>query len=108
VKAVPLKMNEARYDPCPVAEATHVLLNMPGRTFSKTRILPLKRPLPEGGFSSGWEWNGDTEAPTITPSINTTNAHGVCHSLITNGNCAYLSDCTHADVGQTLTLLDDV
>lgn len=57
---------------------------------------------------SPWEWDGNVEAPTFSPSIlvrggseNTT-----CHSFVKAGQIQFLSDCTHALVGQTVPLPD--
>jgi hypothetical protein len=60
----------------------------------------------------GWNWNGDLELPTLTPSLPVTHktveegktVHYVCHSYITNGQIQYLSDCTHKMAGQTVDL----
>lgn len=50
-----------------------------------------------------WDWNGNLEAPTLTPSI-LSNYNGdpprVCHSYLTDGVWNFLSDCTHAMAGQ--------
>lgn len=62
--------------------------------------------------SRGWQWNGDTERPTITPSIKTTysgwdedkKVDNVCHMYVTDGNAVYLNDCTHELAGQTIPL----
>ena len=75
--------------------------------------------------SSGatWNFNGDLESPTITPSLNIgwgknddpnwqepdgedagPNWSGRCHSVITNGQISFCGDCTHPLVGQTVPL----
>lgn len=79
-----------------------------------------------------WQWNGDAEKPTFTPSIlvkhNRMTEKGyadykawldagcpkdigsfetvpvVCHSFVTDGNIQFLSDCTHQLAGQTVPL----
>lgn len=72
------------------------------------------------GYGSGpkWEWNGDTEKPTFTPSIKVSypaipdatddfaewRTERVCHSFITDGEIQFLSDCTHELAGQTVVL----
>ena len=61
------------------------------------------------GAGLGWEFNGDTIKPTITPSIMVNRArknklNHVCHSFVTDGKIQYLSDCTHRFAGQTVDL----
>lgn len=71
-----------------------------------------------------WTWNGDTERPTISPSIKVTGTQPlteeeyqrvirrepfepkplVCHSFLRHGQLEFLSDCTHALAGQTVPL----
>ena len=81
---------------------------------------------------NGWTWNGDFEAPTISPSVLVTQTKltdkgkadyeqwcqnnyptetksfdskpTVCHSFITNGNIKFLDDCTHELKGKTVSL----
>ena len=56
-----------------------------------------------------WQWNGDMEKPTITPSI-LVNQHKsnpsalVCHSYITDGKIQFLNDCEHELAGKTVDL----
>lgn len=57
--------------------------------------------------SPAWEWNGDVEAPTISPSILT---HGgadtVCHSFLRGGVFEFLGDCSHDLAGQHVPMPD--
>jgi hypothetical protein len=63
-----------------------------------------------------WQWNGDTERPTIQPSIKITRVTGVdannqdikyiCHSVITDGMIRFVDDSTHALSGKTVPLED--
>lgn len=70
-----------------------------------------------------WEFNGDYEKPTFSPSYLTWNdpnpkadpkydpdgkyRNGFrCHSFIKDGKIEYLSDCTHKLAGQTVELRD--
>lgn len=64
-----------------------------------------------------WEFNGDFEQPTFSPSIKTwTNSYNrdgsikgvdfVCHSFVTDGKIQFLSDCTHELKNQTVDLPD--
>jgi len=87
------------------------------------------------GINDRWTWNGDTERPTITPSIlvrgtkitekgwaeiDAWRASGnpkreepfdstptVCHSFVTDGQIQFLNDCTHDLAGQTVPLADE-
>lgn len=61
-----------------------------------------------------WSWNGDEIRPTFTPSVLVTYngadagvdgaPPAVCHSFVTNGQIAFLADCSHALAGQTVPL----
>lgn len=57
-----------------------------------------------------WGWDGSVDAPTFSPSILVTggpsDARTVCHSFVSVGRIAFLSDCTHALAGQTVALPD--
>lgn len=78
-----------------------------------------------GHMLKNWQFNGDLERPTFTPSLLVTGPSrfptdeeverivagetvnipdGVCHSYITDGNIQYLTDCTHEFAGKTLEL----
>ena len=84
-------------------------------------------------LNTGWQFNGDFERPTFSPSLLIRSGHyahespsgkcwctynaehpddpapfscSVCHSFITNGQIQFLSDCTHALAGQTVELPD--
>jgi len=104
MKAQPLKLASSgvMYTHCSPEEATHLQLCLPCPC--PNRILPItigkKTP-------KTWEWNGDTEKPTISPSILTQYEHDqVCHSCIRNGMVEFLYDCTHENAGKTLPLED--
>lgn len=71
-----------------------------------------------------WQFNGDVERPTVSPSILVRYKHPkgysnenpapvgycgeyveeVCHSFIKEGRIQFLSDCTHKLTGQTVDL----
>lgn len=63
-----------------------------------------------------WDWNGSTDAPTLTPSVLVTyegadaGQNGappaVCHSFVAVGRIQFLGDCTHDKAGQTVDLPD--
>lgn len=66
----------------------------------------------------GWQWNGDADKPTLSPSVLATTGRRVdrsfvpepgdppecCHSFVTDGRIQFLGDCTHQLAGQTLEL----
>lgn len=75
-----------------------------------------------------WEWDGNLEAPTISPSIlvygsvflhddgsqcpnwhedyeTETHTQGNCHSFVRAGRWEFLSDCAHALAGQTVDMV---
>ena len=71
-----------------------------------------------------WGWNRSLSAPTFTPSVLVTGSRPAtdaeieriragekieptprrCHSFVTNGQIAFLADCTHALAGKTVDL----
>lgn len=67
-----------------------------------------------------WQWNGDANRPTFSPSILVTwgepsdvegefddpakDQKRVCHSFVTDGRIQFLGDCTHQLKGQTVDL----
>ncbi len=57
-----------------------------------------------------WTFNGDTERPTISPSVltwwNEGSVKHQCHSFVRDGQIQFLDDCTHALKGQTVPLED--
>lgn len=64
------------------------------------------------GDAPVWSWNGDTEHPTLSPSVLFANDHPTkgpgaerCHSFVREGRIQFLGDCTHSLAGQTVDLL---
>ena len=54
-----------------------------------------------------WDFNGDTNNPTFTPSVKITALYNYCcHFNITNGQIILHGDCTHELRGQTFNLED--
>lgn len=57
-----------------------------------------------------WDWDGNLEAPTISPSIlthmNGRDSPDKCHSFVRNGRWEFLSDSFHALAGQTVDMVD--
>lgn len=53
-----------------------------------------------------WDWNGDAENPTVTPSlrIETPHERKVCHYRLEAGFIKYCSDSTHRLRGQNVVL----
>lgn len=56
-----------------------------------------------------WDWDGNLEAPTFSPSYLEygweNDARERCHSFIKAGKWQFLSDCTHALAGQTVDMV---
>lgn len=105
MKAKPFKLTDTGYDPCSVEEASHVMLNMPGPI--PTRIIPVQLHGTRAG-TGNWSWNGDTEKPTLKPSIlsRCPPICECCHTWVNDGMVQFLGDCSHDLRGQTLELLD--
>lgn len=90
--------------PCEPKEATHVALHFPGP--SGIIFLPVLQGPRKRKGTPCWTWNGDTEKPTLKPSIKTTGGDFLCRSWVTDGQVKFLNDCTHDLKGQTVPLLD--
>jgi hypothetical protein len=64
-------------------------------------------------FNNAWEFDGNFENPTISPSLLVTmprcrgKSDWICHSFIKDGKIQYLNDCSHDLAGQTVELLDE-
>lgn len=106
MKAKPVKIIPGEgYVGCPIDEATHVTINMPGPVGRLTlpMILRGKR---EG--TGCWTWNGDMEHPTLKPSLLTSNGEGGwrCHTWVNDGKAQFLPDTSHELVGKTVDLLE--
>lgn len=104
MKAKPVRLTPRDgYVECPIAEATHVSLRIPG----PTGLLTL--PVIQHGTRAGtgcWTWNGSTDAPTVRPSVLTKGHDFRCHSWINDGSAQFLSDCSHDLANTTVPLLD--
>lgn len=58
-------------------------------------------------YSPSWTWDGNLDAPTLSPSILTRGANDlVCHSFLRNGVFEFLSDSTHPLSGQFVPIPD--
>lgn len=69
---------------------------------SGIHMLPVNSP----SKSPSWNFNGNLEAPTLSPSILTKTHGGVCHSFLENGVFRFLSDCTHSFKDQLVPIPD--
>lgn len=106
MKAKPLKeIYGVGYQDCPIEEATHVQLALPGPLM--TRIIPVMLKGQRRGTNC-WSWNGDTEKPTLKPSIRTVCRTILCHTFVNDGMVQFLDDCSHELAGKTLELLEVV
>ena len=93
--------------PCGEEEATHLRIKIPDRKgFFGENMIPDQIKGTRAG-TGNWTWNGDTERPTLKPSLlSTCGGDTRCHTWITEGKAVFLGDCTHEYAGQTLNLLD--
>ena len=58
--------------------------------------------------SETWTWDGNTETPTVSPSILVTGGPDDgyrCHSFVRAGQWEYLADCSHSMAGQTVPMV---
>lgn len=64
------------------------------------------------GAGPRWQWNGNVDRPTFSPSIlvrypwGSPQVEKICHSYVTDGRIQFLSDCTHILAGQTVDIPD--
>jgi len=60
-------------------------------------------------IGTSWEFDGNMEAPTVSPSILVRTRDGdiehACHMLVKAGKIQYLADCTHALAGTTIDMV---
>lgn len=63
---------------------------------------------PAKKIASHWQWNGDIDNPTLSPSVNVEPQEPKyqCHHHVRNGKIEFLQDCYHALAGQTVDLPD--
>lgn len=126
MKAKPLRRDKDKqvYCLCAPEQATHVKLHTPGP--HPYRILPIVLGNAPRAGTGCWSWNGDTEKPTLKPSIKTSGVRDltdedikqldagiklnlpdiVCHSFVNDGKIKFLADSTHEFAGQTMELLE--
>lgn len=122
MKAKPIKLINQQWVKVPKEEATHVELCFPLEMNIAVNInppytyYPLKKriiPVQLSGSRSetnNWSWNGNTEKPTLKPSILTEVKYGDtvyrCHSFVNDGVIQFLSDCSHERVNTSIELMD--
>lgn len=112
MKAKPVKLIDHQWVQVQVEEATHVHLKFPLEfKYLQDRYIPVQLS-GSRAETNNWSWNGDTENPTLKPSILTQFNWGEdrilyrCHSFVNDGSIQFLSDCSHELVGQTCNLLE--
>lgn len=125
MKAKPVIRKDGEWVLCSVEEATHIELRLPGPL--DYRLIPV---IISGSRDKSertvWTWNGDTEKPTLKPSVLTEGgrySNGTeddnmenwgeyikykCHTWITDGKATFLLDSNHDQAGKTVDLLDIV
>ncbi len=66
-------------------------------------MLPIEAP-----GSPAWNWDGNLDAPTLSPSILTNKDRPElrCHSFLRGGVFEFLSDCGHSLAGQKVPMPD--
>lgn len=53
-----------------------------------------------------WDFDGNLESPTLTPSILTKYNDHICHSYLKDGVFKFLDDCTHELAGKEVPIPD--
>jgi len=53
-----------------------------------------------------WEFDGDWENPTFSPSLNLIPQGGRCHLFVKNGIIEFLGDCKHHLCGQHIPMVE--
>jgi len=57
------------------------------------------------GSKPRWEFNGDLDSPTVTPSLLSKVNNSVCHFFVRDGKIQFLDDCTHDKAWSTVSML---
>lgn len=112
MKAKPVKLINQWWVQVPVEEATHVHMIFPIEfKVLQNRYIPFQLS-GSRAETNNWSWNGDTEYPTLKPSILTQFTWGEdrqlirCHTFVNDGKVQFLSDCSHELAGQTVELVE--
>jgi len=122
MKALPVRLINQQWCEVAISDCTHVKLIFPldiSILYDVTPPLtfyPLRyRYIPvqlkgSRAETANWSWNGDTEKPTLHPSILTTYTTGNithrCHSFVNDGKIQFLADCSHELVSQIVDLVE--
>ncbi len=76
--------------------------------YDGVHMLPVNVPYDIG--KPAWEWDGNLDAPTLSPSILThasvNGKYPQCHSFLKNGVFEFLSDCSHPLANQKVAIPD--
>jgi hypothetical protein len=57
------------------------------------------------GYRISWEFNGDIDNPSFSPSLRNRDREGrTCHLFVKNGKIEYCNDCFHELKGQTVEM----
>jgi len=100
MKARPL---DKHYSECEPEDVVFLELNFPSPA-GRIMIPVMIKGTREG--TANWTWNGDTEKPTLRPSVLTTNHKLRCHSFVKDGQAQFLEDSKHDLAGQTVDMLE--
>lgn len=58
------------------------------------------------GNRPAWNFNGNYESPTFTPSLLYPSKSIRCHLFVTEGRIIYCTDCEHSLAGKTVDMVD--
>lgn len=112
MKAKPVKLIDSQWVEVPIKDATHVKIKFPLEfKYLQERYIPVQLSGSRQD-TNNWSWNGDTENPTLKPSILTEFAWGDertvhrCHSFVNDGIVQFLSDCSHKNAGKVIELCE--
>lgn len=76
-----------------------------GNGHSGLHMLPVHTSAGRSPKTPAWEFDGNLDAPTLSPSVLTRyDAGKVCHSYVKKGVIEFLGDCTHSLAGQHVPL----
>lgn len=84
-----------------------------GQIFFECPGCDMPHGIPVGpGSGPRWEWDGNADAPSFSPSIKVDYDWGpdkqkvVCHFFVKSGEIQFLNDCTHDLAGKTIKMVD--
>lgn len=65
--------------------------------------------VPTEGHEAKWKWDGDMDAPTLSPSVRVQAKHRgyCCHFFIRKGVAEFCGDCSHEHAGKKMPVLPD-